>query len=328
MKNNSTKNNPAVPDKSILFEPVRDVYGSRLALVFGNEFNKGECPFYQTQCYHCDIGAGEGVQFNYKLNIQRLEFFQAYHKNTLPDTTHLIIYNSGSVLNQKEMSKETLKKILDYAYSLEKCKVISFDSREMFVNNENLNYLLENLREEQQVRIILGIESQSDDVRIGKLKKNMTKQSIEKAFETIGKYNRKIGVDVNIVFQVPGLMGEEAIKEAVKTAEYGLSLGEKYDIPVDFNFHAYYQTKKSRGKYPKHPRADLKNGVKALILIRELVKARKSDAKVFIGWQDEEHDQEQEKRKSELDKYKDLFYQFNINNKIELNIPLFLSDLP
>ena len=127
-------NNPVIPDESILFKPVRDTYGNRLALVFGNEFAKGECPFYTAkQCHHCDIGAGEGTQFNTEMNKERLDFFKLHYRYALPDVKHLVLYNSGSTLNRRELSRETLANILDYASSLNRCKIISLDSREMYV---------------------------------------------------------------------------------------------------------------------------------------------------------------------------------------------------
>ena len=177
---------PAIPQESSLFDPVTDAYGNRLALVFGNEFKGGRCPFYQKQCTHCDIGAGEGRQFNYDLNKQRLEFFKKHYAPVLPDVAHLVIYNSGSTLNKSEMSRETLKEILDYAASLKNCKVVSFDSREAYITGENLKFLVANLREDQQVRVILGHESHNDEIRIGKLKKIMTKQAIEKVLPSLG----------------------------------------------------------------------------------------------------------------------------------------------
>ena len=48
-----------VPEKRLLFAPTVDAYGTRLALVFGNESKSGACPFYGQACFHCDIGAGE-----------------------------------------------------------------------------------------------------------------------------------------------------------------------------------------------------------------------------------------------------------------------------
>src|SRR3989344_1150236 len=232
-------NNP-IPDKSILFKPVRDAYGSRLALVFGNEFAKGECPFYTAkQCYHCDIGAGEGTQFTTEMNRERLDFFRQHYGDVLRNVVHLVVYNSGSTLNKAEMSRKTLEHIAKYASSLNGCKIISFDSREMYVTKDSLEYVANHLRENQQARVILGIESQEDVVRIGKLNKRMTKQGIERAFATAGKYSGRVGIDVNIVFQPPEIVGIEAITEAVETVKYSLDLAEKYNVHVDFNYHPF-----------------------------------------------------------------------------------------
>ena len=309
--------NPAIPDKSILFKPVRDTYGNRLALVFGNEFVNGECPFYTAkQCHHCDIGAGEGTQFNTKMNKERLDFFKRYYGDILKDVEHLVVYNSGSILNRAEMSRQTLEYIAEYASSLERCKIVSFDSREMYLTKDSLDYIIERLREDQQARVILGVESQSDEVRIGKLNKTMLKEKIERAFEVTGRYRGKVGINFNIVFQPPELVGEDAIREAVETLRYGLDLGERYNVSVDFNFHPYYPSKRSRARYSDHPRANLEDSKEALRRMKTEVKIRDSDAKIFIGWQDEEHDQQQELRGVELKQGMEKFDGFNITQDV------------
>jgi hypothetical protein len=309
--------NPVIPDASILFDPVRDTYGSRLALVFGNEFKGGKCLFYTAkQCHHCDIGAGEGTQFTSEMNRLRLNFFKQQYRNVLGNVKHLIVYNSGSTLNKAEMSRQTLKYIVVYASSLDNCKIVSFDSREMYITEDSLGYVVEKLREDQQARIILGVESQNDEVRIGKLNKRMKKEKIEKAFEVAGKYKGKVGIDINIVFQPPELVGEEAIREAVETLRYGLDLGDRYSVPVDFNFHPYYPSKRSRAMYPNHPRANLQDFKEALRRMKAEIEARGSDAKIFIGWQDEEHDQQQEIREVELEQEMEKFDRFNVTQDV------------
>ena len=309
--------NPISPNKSTLFEPVKDTYGSRLALVFGNEFKGGECPFYTAkQCHHCDIGAGEGTQFTTRMNRERLEFFRQHYGDVLGNAGHLVVYNSGSTLNKAEMSRETLEHIAEYASCLDRCKIVSFDSREMYVTKDSLDYVVKRLRGDQQARAILGVESQSDEVRIGKLNKRMEKKGIERAFEVAGKYNGKVGIDVNIVFQPPELIGENAIREAVETLRYGLDLGEKYKVPVDFNFHPYYPSRRSRAMYPNHPRANLEYSKEALRRMKAEIEARGSDSKIFIGWQDEEHDQQQETRGVELEQGMEKFDRFNVTQDV------------
>jgi uncharacterized protein (UPF0216 family) len=308
--------NKSIPQESMLFDPVQDTYGSRLALVFGNENKDGKCPFYGKQCYHCDIGAGEGVQFDSEMNKERLSFFRDNYANVLPDIAHLIVYNSGSTLNNREMSRETLEEIAKYSSELEDCKVVSFDTREVYVNQETLDYLVSTLREDQQPRVILGIETQDDHVRTEVLNKKISRKNIERAFENVGRYNGEVGVDVNVVIQPPSIRGEESIQEAVRTAEYAISFGKEYGVPVDLNIHPYYPSKMGLSKFPDHPRATLKETVDAVTAIKELVDRESPESRIFVGLQDEEHDQEQDRRNGELERTQRYFDQFNITQDV------------
>ena len=320
MNNLPTLNdNPAIPNADLLFKPTMDAYGTRLALVFGNEYKEGKCPFVN-QCgtTYCDIGQGEGTQFTPEKNRERLDFFRNQYSEILQGVEHLVLYNSGSVLNRNEFSQETLGDILEYFSSLQECKVISLDSREMYITNDTLDYIVNQLRQDQQPRVIIGIETQNDQVRIRKLKKIMTKEAIKRAFQLIGAYNQKVGVDINILFQPPGLMGEDAIEEAVKTAELGLDLAQEYNVPIDINFHAYYPSESGKKLFPNHPRASIKDELKAIRRIRQLIFERNSNSQLFLGGQDEVHDQEQSLRKIEDTKFKVMFDQFNKTQNIEL----------
>lgn len=290
-----------VPGKANLFEPVRDAYGTRLALVFGNEFKDGKCPFYGKQCYHCDIGAGEGVQFDSKTNERRLDFFRRHYRDILPDVAHLVVYNSGSTLNPREMSRETLDCVTKFASSLEKCKKVSFDSREMYVTQSALDFLVSNLREDQQARVILGIETQDDNVRMSVLNKRMSKEGIERAFRNVGEYSGNIGMDVNIVLQPPTVRGEDSVEEAVRTTEYALRLGRKYGVPVDFNIHPYYPSEIGLRKFPGHERATIEDTTKAIIEMKNVIDRESPESVLFVGLYDEGHDQDQEKRRMELE---------------------------
>lgn len=311
--------NPAIPSEATLFEPVRDTEGLRLALVFGNEAEGGQCPFYAAnQCHHCDIGAGEGVQFTPKMNEERLRFFRERYRGVLETARHLVIYNSGSTLNPAELSRETLERILQEARSLPECSVVSFESREGYVTKSALEFLRNNSREDQRIRIILGVESQDESVRNGTLDKQMDRKKIERAFATAGEYQGKIGIDVNILFQPPGLTGEAAVEDAVMTLRYALDLGEKYRIPVNLNFHPYYRSKKSGARHPDHPRAVMEDAKEALRRMKAEIEARGSGAKLFIGWQDEEHDQESEIKKTELAENRSRFDRFNITQDVGL----------
>ena len=291
-------NNLVIPSKSLLFRPEKDVYGIRLALVFGNESLEGKCPFYESQCYHCEIGSGEGGQFTHAMNKERFDFFRLYYRAVLPKVVHLVVYNSGSTLNRKEMSKKTLDEILNFIRSQNNCRIVSFDSREIFVTENKIQHILSGLRKDQQMRLILGVESQSEAIRIGKLNKKMTHSGILKAFETIAKFHGQIGTDINVILQPPELVGQEAINEAIATVRYGLRLSREYGVPVDFNLHPYYRSSKGSKKYPNHYGPDLKDVIDAAIFLKKNIAHENIVANIFIGCSSEGHDIEQKGKKS------------------------------
>jgi len=301
----------AIPEPSLIFEPVQDGYGTRLALVFGNEAPGGACPFYGRQCYHCDIGAGEGIQFNPDLNTSRLAFFRRHYAAVLNRAAHLVIYNSGSVLNPHEFSNQSLQGILKCAAELPGCRVVSLDSRESFITTERLNFVLEHLRGDQQPRPILGLETQDEAARLTVLNKKMLRSNVETAFRTAGQCQGRVGMDINIVFGPPPFRDREAVAEAEATARYVLDLAERHGVPVDFNLHPYYPSHIGRERFPGHPRADLAAALETAQSIRVIATRSNLCPKVFIGWQDEAHDQEPAFRLAELRRYRELFFRFN-----------------
>jgi hypothetical protein len=309
------KRNPAIPAPALRFEPVEDRYGTRLALVFGNEASGGVCPFYRRQCYHCDIGAGEGAQFDMAMNAERLVFFRRHYASVLPRVAHLVLYNSGSVLNPRELAAGSLQGILEYAAALVDCRVISLDSREAFITTTHLERVLGCLRPDQQPRPILGLETQNEEARLEVLNKRMTRSAVEAAFRAIGHYAGRVGLDINIVFGLPPLQGRAAVAEAQATARFGLELAGRHGVPVDFNFHPYYPSRIAREHFPDHPRADLDAALEAVARIREVILQSGRSSMLFIGLQDEWHDREPSVRRAELARYAGVFHRFNITQE-------------
>ncbi|MDB6066805.1 MAG: hypothetical protein JWR26_3013 [Pedosphaera sp.] len=301
----------AIPGRSLLFEPVQDGYGTRVALVFGNESIGGICPYYGRQCYHCDIGAGEGTPFSTDLNSRRLAFFRQHYSMVLPRAAHLVLYNSGSVLNSHELSDPTLQTILEFTAGLAECRVVSLDSREAFITTGRLDFVLQHLRADQQPRPILGLETQDDEARLTVLNKKILRPNVEAVFRNVGHYKGRVGMDINIVFAPPPFRDRQAVAEAEATARYVLELANRHGVPVDFNLHPYYPSRIGRERFPGHPRADLAAALDTAQSIRTLADRSNVASKVFIGWQDEEHDQEPSFRAAELSRYRELFSRFN-----------------
>jgi hypothetical protein len=310
----------AVPRPEVLFEPVRDRYGWRLALVFGNHAPGGICPYYAGGlCYHCDIGAGEGAEFDTATNLARLDWFRDHYRRHLDSIGHLVIYNSGSVLNPREMPPAVLDLILDFARSLPAVRVVSLDSREAYIRFEKLRRILSVIGEGIIVRPILGVESADDRIRNEVLEKAMPRTAITRVFRDLGalagRYGmNRIGLDINIVIAPPGTTIETAVDDALRTAELALNAGAEHGVSVDLNLHPYYIGARGAARFPDHQRCSIVTTARAAARIARAVRSNNGNSTIFIGWQDEAHDLDQQQRSLELKHARKAFEGFNQTN--------------
>ncbi len=282
--------------RDLLFNVVNDSYGKRLALVFGNHARGGVCPYYAASlCHHCDIGRGEGVAFDLASNLRRLHWFQSVYAEDLPDIGHLVIYNSGSVLNPVEMPFEFLREVLAMVRGSPSIKEISLDSRESYVTAGRLLRIAEQLRPDQRVRVILGIESADEHVRNELLQKRMPTHRIQRAFVEIataaGQLGAdRIGVDVNILVGGPGTTDATAAGDAAATAAFALA---NCSVPVDFNMHPYYRSARGSERFALHRRCSLRLLIEALTAVGAINLEQGRKPRLFVGLNHEGHDSEE-----------------------------------
>jgi hypothetical protein len=308
------------PRAESIFQPVRDRHGWRLALVFGNHAPGGLCPYYTLErCFHCDIGAGEGAAFDLTTNRKRLAWFQEHHRSHFATINHLVLYNSGSILNPREMPLEMLDEVVAFASSLPAVSVISLDSRESFIRPGKLRRILAAARPKISVRPILGIESADDRIRNEVLSKAMPRTAIARVFHELKELAAefgpaRIGLDVNIVIAGPGTDQETAVDDAVLTANFALSTGAEHGVPVDLNLHPYYPGSRGLARFPDHPRCSLATTVAAVTKIAALIRSMGRDTSLFIGWNDEGHDSERQQRHLETEVARAAFERFNQTN--------------
>jgi len=309
-----------IPRAESRFQPVRDRYGWRLALVFGNHAPGGFCPSYtHERCFHCDIGAGEGAAFDLTTNRQRLAWFQEFYQPHLASVSHLVLYNSGSVLNPREMPSEMLEEIVTFARSLPAVRVISLDSREPYLRRETVGRILLPRRTGITIRPILGIESGDDRIRNEVLRKGMPRTAINRVFKDLSKLAAEfgpasIGLDVNVVIAGPGTTHTTAVVDAVMTARHALTAGVEHGVKVDLNLHPYYVGSRGSAHFPDHPRCSPATTVRAVAKIAELVRSMATDCSLFIGWNDEGHDRERQQGHREIEQARAAFDRFNHTN--------------
>jgi hypothetical protein len=304
----------------MLYEPVRDRYGWRLALVFGNHASGGMCPYYAgNRCFHCDIGAGEGAAFDRAANSNRLNWFRALYRGHLDALHHLVVYNSGSVLNPREMPPDVLDEILAFGGALPSIRVISLDSREAFIRPAALWRILHRAGEGLMIRPILGIETADDWIRDKVLQKNMPRAAIARVFRDIGRLaaefgRERIGLDVNVVIGSPGTSAETVVEDAVMTARFALEAGMEHGVNVDLNLHPYYVGARGGTRFPDHPRCPLATTACAASRITLLVRAMSGRTTLFIGCHDEGHDHDAPSRHLDLARARTAFELFNHTN--------------
>jgi len=310
----------AVPREDSLFELRRDRYGWRLALVFGNHAPGGRCPYYAgARCHHCDIGAGEGAAFDHATNRQRVAWFRAFYQRHLASIGHLVLYNSGSLLNPREMPPDLLDEIVAFARSLPAVRVVSLDSREAYIRPDTLRRILLALGDGFMVRPILGLETADDRIRNEVLEKRMPRAAIARVFTDLRGLAaecgpERIGLDVNIVIAGPGTTDETAVDDAVMTAHFALVFGAQHGVKVDLNLHPYYPGSRGSARFPDHRRCSLATTVCAVSKIVGLVRSMATDSSIFIGSQDEGHDRERQQRHLEFVRARAAFDRFNQTN--------------
>lgn len=297
---------PTVPAPELLFPPVRDVFGLRLALVFGNQAPDGVCPFYRTDCHHCDIGAGEGIRFSIEGNRRRLAWFRQHYAELWDSVAHLVVYNSGSVLNEGEMTPQFLTELLAFARLIPSLRIVSLDSREQFVTTERVVTAARTLGAPRQVRVVLGLESADDVIRNRLLEKRMKRSRVEWAVGNLGEAARigerlraTVGLGINIVVGAPGTAGRVAT-DARDTARYSLDLARRNGLPLGLNLHPYYPSRRGIARFPDHPRPTPGEVLDAVAAVRAEVEASGWPADVFVGLHDEGHDTDPMRRETDL----------------------------
>lgn len=307
----------AVPPASSIFEPTWDRYGSRLAIVFGNHAAGGFCPYYVgTRCHHCDIGAGEGAAFDQATNLRRLEWFRQHYTDLWPHLNHLVLYNSGSILNRNEMRLEVFEEILRFASSLPALQVISVDSREHFIKREALIHAARLLPATVALRPILGLETVNDEIRNELLEKQMPRAGILRAFQAVGNVGAELGahrfgLDVNLVIAGPGTTSHTVVEDAVETARFAYLTGRESGVSVDLNLHPYYPSARGRVRFPGHERCSVSVLFAATAALCELRSALAPESGLFVGWNDEAHDQEPDLRAADTRRARQAIDDFN-----------------
>jgi uncharacterized Fe-S cluster-containing MiaB family protein len=307
----------ARPADRLLFAPAWDGYGIRLALVFGNHAPGGRCPNYAArECRHCDVGAGEGAAATAASNRGRLAWFQFYYRHVLPEVAHLVLYNSGSLLNPQEMPADVLDEILAWARALPALRTVSLESRETAVTESSLRRVADALGPGHAARVILGLETSDDQIREELLAKRMPRAAVARAVAAVAAVTadlgtERVGLTFNVLVGGPGTTLLTAEDDALTTAYFALEAGRAANIAVDLNLHPYYRSTRGRSHFPDHPPCPPQTVARVASAIAERVALRVPPAAIFIGTEDEGNDRDPVPLDGRAEVVREAFAKFN-----------------
>ena len=135
---------------------------------------------------------------------------------------NLTIYNGGSFLNNDEIPLEIQLEICEDVSSIPSIKILFVESRPEFVTEEKISLLVSKLGG-KRLKVGLGLECVSDDIREKCINKGLSKKDFEKAVMLLRNNGAKI---LTYVFIKPLYISErEAISEAIRTTNYAFQVG-------------------------------------------------------------------------------------------------------
>lgn len=179
-------------------------------------------------CYMCGfknqlISNKNAKQIENKIHIAFLlgSYFAGVNYNK---PKSLFIYNGGSYLNDKEVTKSAQIKIFQCVIEKYKSiKNILVESRPEFITPENINGLKSVLSDDCNLSIGIGLECKSDYIRKNYINKGFQKRDYERAVNLLK--SKGIGI-LTYIFLKPIMLTErQAIDEAVESIEYAFSSG-------------------------------------------------------------------------------------------------------
>ena len=134
----------------------------------------------------------------------------------------LSIYVGGNFLNSNEISLKTQLRIFKNISKINFIERVFIESRPEFINEKNLIPLL-NILKNKKIEIGIGLECQSDEIRLKNIHKGFTKKDFEESIEILKKL--KIYVLTYIFLKPLFLSEKDSIKETIDSIKYANDIG-------------------------------------------------------------------------------------------------------
>jgi radical SAM enzyme (TIGR01210 family) len=165
-------------------------------------------------CFHCGYLKGYG-----HLNNMYNQFLEDVKQYAGQDT--ICLYSNGSFFDPEEIPHKLQKKMLVHLVD-SGFKRIIVETRPDFITEAHLNDMLKSIPSEY-LKIGLGFDTYSDDIRDVCLNKGFTRHQYDDAARILNKND--IIFETRIVLKPPFLTEDEAIKEALLSIEHAFKKG-------------------------------------------------------------------------------------------------------
>ncbi|MFW9951056.1 MAG: archaeosine biosynthesis radical SAM protein RaSEA [Candidatus Thorarchaeota archaeon] len=147
-------------------------------------------------------------QFDYAFN-KKVEEIKNSNKNYV-----IKLFNSGSFLDEKEISKSVRNYIFQKIMSVSNITEIVIESRVEYITEKSVNEI-KTLSDGKYLEIAIGLESTDDYIRNNYINKGLKFQNFLEAVKLIKKY--KLGIRIYLLFKPPFLNEQAAIDDCVKS---------------------------------------------------------------------------------------------------------------
>ncbi len=155
-------------------------------------------------------------QFDYALNDKINEINQDSYNYSLK------IFNSGSFLDENEISKEVRNHIYNKISKVKKIKEIVIESRLEYITTEKLEEIRE-IFNKKYLEIAIGLESVDDYIRNNFINKGILFKDFKRVVDKCKEHD--IGVKVYLLFKPPFLNEQAAIDDCSNSIKKLIELG-------------------------------------------------------------------------------------------------------
>jgi radical SAM enzyme (TIGR01210 family) len=179
--------------------------------------NTGGC----SMCAHCLIGTTLGQPIASEDYVAQ---FRSAYEAAGPSRFEVVcVYNEGNILNERELPREALKRILSMIRSHGFARRVILESRPEYITNRTAEIVRVAVGPDVQVEVGIGLESVNDMLRNVVMQKALTRPAYERAVLCLRSHN--IRPLTYVILKPPFVTEAQALTEAIASGTYAFSVG-------------------------------------------------------------------------------------------------------